>query len=197
MKICVFGDSIAWGACDFEKGGWVECLKIYCMAKDNDVDVYNLGISNDDTEKMLRRFDFEASVRKPDFIMFAVGINDASCLGSKDTPRILLGSFRSNMVELIKKAKTIADTVICVGLTRVDEVKTMPIPYAPDQYYTNERIMLYDKEIESLCVEKSISYITVANLLTKEDLEDGIHPNAVGHEKMFQAMKAALESYTK
>ena len=26
-RICVFGDSITWGACDYEKGGCVERLK--------------------------------------------------------------------------------------------------------------------------------------------------------------------------
>ena len=42
MKICVFGDSIAWGACDFEKGGWADRLKTYFLAGDNDIDLYNL-----------------------------------------------------------------------------------------------------------------------------------------------------------
>jgi lysophospholipase L1-like esterase len=27
VKILVFGDSIAWGAFDLEKGGWVEKIK--------------------------------------------------------------------------------------------------------------------------------------------------------------------------
>ena len=47
MTICVFGDSITWGASDYEKGGWVERLKTYLMKNKNDVDVYNLGVSGE------------------------------------------------------------------------------------------------------------------------------------------------------
>jgi lysophospholipase L1-like esterase len=75
MIICIFGDSIAWGATDCEKGGWVERLKTELMVKD--IDVYNLGISGDTTENILKRMDAEAEARNPDIIIFSVGINDA------------------------------------------------------------------------------------------------------------------------
>ena len=34
-NICVFGDSIVWGAWDKEKAGWVNRLAIYCQNKNN------------------------------------------------------------------------------------------------------------------------------------------------------------------
>jgi lysophospholipase L1-like esterase len=189
MIICVFGDSITWGACDFEKGGWAERLKTYFMAGDRDVDLYNLGISNDDTQGLLKRFDAEAVIRKPDIIIFAIGINDASFLGTADTPRIALEAFRGNVAELVKKAGVFTTKIICVGLTRVEEEKTLPLPYSPDQYYRNERIAAYDKEIELLCKKENISYVGIADIVTMQDLDDGLHPNAGGHEKIFQAMR--------
>ena len=47
MTICIFGDSITWGAYDPEQGGWATRLRNYFEKQDNDVDVYNLGISGD------------------------------------------------------------------------------------------------------------------------------------------------------
>ena len=35
-NICVFGDSIVWGAWDKEKAGWVNRLAIYCQNKNNE-----------------------------------------------------------------------------------------------------------------------------------------------------------------
>ena len=82
--ICVFGDSIAWGAVDPENGGWVSSLRNYFESKslraDLDTDVYNLGISGDNTDDLLERFDVEVEARKPDTIVFAIGINDAQFL---------------------------------------------------------------------------------------------------------------------
>ncbi len=49
MHICIFGDSITWGACDYEKGGWVERLKIYFLEHTDNIEVYNLGVSDDDS----------------------------------------------------------------------------------------------------------------------------------------------------
>ena len=73
--ICVFGDSIAWGAVDPENGGWVNCLRNYFESKslrvDQDTDVYNLGISGDNTNDLLARFDVEVRARNPDTIVFA------------------------------------------------------------------------------------------------------------------------------
>ena len=74
QTICVFGDSIAWGASDSEKGGWVERLKIY-MGEHRSGNVYNLGVSGDTTNDLLERFEQEAKARESDVIIFAVGTN--------------------------------------------------------------------------------------------------------------------------
>ena len=54
--INIFGDSIAWGAYD-EMGGWANRLKQYFSEdKENYIEVYNLGVSGDNSEKLLKRF---------------------------------------------------------------------------------------------------------------------------------------------
>jgi lysophospholipase L1-like esterase len=41
-------------------------------------------------------------------------------------------------------------------------------------------------------MQNGVSFIDVFDLLTLDDFNDGLHPNAQGHEKIFQAVKAFL-----
>ena len=63
MNVLIFGDSITWGAYDPEQGGWATRLRNYFEEKDNDIDVYNLGISGDTTADLLERIEIEAKSR--------------------------------------------------------------------------------------------------------------------------------------
>ncbi len=76
MVICIFGDSITWGAFDYKNGGWVGRLRNYFEEKDEEIEVYNLGVAGNKTKDLLARFENEVKVRKVDVIVFAIGIND-------------------------------------------------------------------------------------------------------------------------
>jgi len=196
--ICIFGDSIAWGAADFEKGGWVERLKVY-MAENFDTDVYNLGVSGDKTPNILERFESETKARIEEaeevILIFAVGINDSYFIHSKNDFMTSPEEFRGNIQKLIEKAQKISPKIIFVGLTPVDEPKTTPIPWNTDKSYKNENVKKYNEIIKSIC-KKNIYFIEVfENWIDsnyKELLEDGLHPNTKGHEKIFEAVKDYL-----
>lgn len=138
MAICIFGDSIAWGASDYEKGGWVERLRVYFGEKYN-IDIYNLGVSGDATEDLLVRVENELKVREPNIIVFAIGVNDTQFVHSANSNRISEGDFRNNVGKLYVIAKKFTPEIIFVGLTPVDESKTEPIPWNTDKTYTNEK----------------------------------------------------------
>lgn len=192
MHICIFGDSITWGACDYKKGGWVERLKIYFLEHTDNVEVYNLGVSDDDSNSLLKRFKTEATARDPQQIVFAVGINDSQYIQTNN-PRVGLEKFTSNVSELIKQAKKFTKKIIFVGLTKVDESKTMPIPWNKTTYYKNERIAQYNATLKEVCKAEGLVCVEVASLLKPKDLEDGLHPNTQGHEKIFEKMREILE----
>jgi len=40
---------------------------------------------------------------------------------------------------------------------------------------------------------KNLIYIDVKNLVTIKELEDGLHPNSLGHGKMFDKIKPEIE----
>jgi lysophospholipase L1-like esterase len=43
-----------------------------------------------------------------------------------------------------------------------------------------------------MCEKENLYFIDMFDLLKKNDLEDGLHPNAKGHEKIFEKVKDYL-----
>lgn len=196
MNIYIFGDSIVWGACDYEKGGWVERLKSYLMQNKEDVDVYNLGVSGNNTQDLLKRFDVEIKARKSEIsemIIIAVGINDSQYIKKREDPQVSLMEFGENIAVLLEKARKITNRVIFVGLTKVDESKVMPIPWDETKYYENRVIQNYDSVVGEVCQKQGVPFISLFSVLTNQDLEDGLHPNSSGHEKIFKKVFEIVE----
>lgn len=87
MRILIFGDSIVQGFYDTDLGGWVNRLAVYSMSKviSSDYtyskDIFNIGISGHNTERLLNRIECELDARthgENDIIMFSIGVNDSS-----------------------------------------------------------------------------------------------------------------------
>jgi lysophospholipase L1-like esterase len=180
-RIAIWGDSITYGASDYEKGGWANRLMMF-FSKD-DVGVYNLGISGDRTYDLVDRFEGECEIRKPDVILFAIGTNDSQYVGTRENPSTSLEKFRDNLQWLIDTARKCSKKIGFVGLTKVDESKVTP--WGEDSYYDNENVMKYDAVVKDVCESNGLPYLYMFDLLDEGDLWDGLHPNAQGHEKMF------------
>ncbi len=191
-SICVFGDSIVWGASDEEMGGWVERLRTLFL-RGNDIEVYNLGISGNNTEKLIKRFEDEAKYRGADILIFSIGTNDSQYIESKNNPRVSLKKFKKNIEYLIKKSRKITNKIIFIGLIKVDESKTMPVPWSDEKkYYDNENILKYNSVISEVCLEKNVYFLDIYNFLNNDDLDDGLHPNSNGHNKIFEKVRDYL-----
>jgi lysophospholipase L1-like esterase len=75
-----------------------------------------------------------------------------------------------------------------VGLTPVDEEKVNPLPRDNTVSYYNEYIQNYDNQLHAICIEKGIPFISLQEIIKKADLEDGLHPNTQGHQKMCEVI---------
>ena len=192
-SICVFGDSTAWGAWDTEKGGWVNrlWLELAEISDEDFVEVYNLSVSGGTTKTILARFEAEAKIRKADGLIFQTGGNDSYLKGKNGHNQILLDKFTQNLEKIINKAKKITNNIIFIGFKNVDESKTMPVSWK-DIYYINSEIEKYNNAMQKVCEKYNILYLDIFGLLTKEDLEDGLHPNPAGHEKIYNKVKEFL-----
>lgn len=191
MVVCVFGDSITWGAYDPDGGGWVNRLRNYFEDTKEDIKVYNLGISSDTTTDVLERIDCESKAREPDAIVFAIGINDSRYHESADNPKIDSAQFEKNLVQLIDRARKFSKNIIFIGLTSVDESKTKPIE--EKVFYNNKNIRVYSNIIKKVAGENNLPFVDVSGIISNEDLDDGLHPNSSGHEKLFEHIKSSLQ----
>ncbi len=195
--ICIFGDSIAWGAVDPKKGGWVGRLKSYLEIKDKyNAAVYNLGVSGDNTDDLLNRFSMEAKAREPNSIIFSIGINDAQYIRNEANPRVNIKRFENNIIKLMKLARKFTKTILFIGLTPVDEAKTMPIPWNRIKYYKLSRVKDYNQILKSICKKNKVQFIDIfdqwLNIKYKDLLYDGLHPNHKGHKILFETVKKSL-----
>jgi lysophospholipase L1-like esterase len=194
INICIFGASITWGAYDAEKGGWVDRLKLWFFVQDenNYAEVYNLGVPGATTNDLIKRIEIESEARKPNIIVFSIGNNDSFFEKSKNENQIRIEKFAENLEKLFLKAQKYTDKIVFVGLSGVDETKTTPVYWNKDAYYTNADINRYDSEIEKFCGENNLPYISLKNILHPGDWEDGLHPNAEGHEKIYKKVQPEI-----
>jgi len=188
----VFGDSTAWGAWDLEKGGWVNRLWLHVAKRDKDyVEIYNLSISGGTIQTILDRFEDESKIREADALIFQSGGNDSYLQGRGGPNNIPKEKFRKNVEEIIERAKKITDKIIFIGFKNVDESRTMPVSWK-DIYYVNAELEQYGQIIEEVCENNDVLYLDIFGLLQNDDLDDGIHPNASGHQKIFEQVKSFL-----
>jgi acyl-CoA thioesterase I len=190
-SIVIFGDSISWGAWDMEKGGWVNRLWFQvAKRKESYVQIYNQSIDGGTTETILKRFESEAEMREADALVFQTGENDAACLHEPNKFLVPPEKFKENLNEIIRKAKKITENIVFMDLKNCDESKTAPVPWA-DIYYTNENIQKYRRIMEEVCRENDVLFLDL-KLLDDDDFDDGLHPNAQGHRKIFEQVKGFM-----
>lgn len=188
-SICIFGASSTQGFYDIEKGGWADRLKAFLyemtLKGDDYYEVFNLGISGNTSKDLLDRFDDEAKRRDPTIVVISLGDND-SAFG------VSLSAFEKNMQKIIGKAKKYTKNILIVGCKKVNEKLTSPVEWDESLYYSNEKIKQYDNTLKMLAEKNKISYLRIFDLLSDDGLEDGLHPNSRGHEKIFQKVKDHL-----
>lgn len=191
-SICIFGDSVPWGAWDMEKGGWVNRLWLHVARRVGGeyVEIYNCSISGGTSDTILERLETEARARGADALIFQTGGNDASYEHIHGNCLVAPHVFRLNLEKIIRVAKNITEHVVFMDLKNCDESKTMPVPWA-DIYYTNDNIRKYREIMRETCAENNVSFLEIGKL-GNEDFDDGLHPNAEGHHKIFVMVKAFL-----
>lgn len=189
IHVGVWGDSVSTGFKDNEMGGWVDRLKIYFMNSEVYSAVYNCGINGDTSKWLLERFPIEAKSRGIKVVVFAIGKNDSAEVYNIDE-----STFEKNLDKLITEAKKFTEKIIFIGLGNIDESKTNPFPKGRLPYYYNKKNIKYNSVIKRVCEKTDCKFISLyGELDVGEDLFDGVHPNARGHEKIFRKVLPVVE----
>lgn len=185
--ICIFSDSITHSAYD-SHGGRAERIKKQ-FQEEGDL-VYVLGIDGDTSTELLKRLSGEAAARQPDLIVLAIGINDSVSYPHRGV-QTLLPLFQENIIKILRIAKQFTNDLLVLGLTSVDETKTTPVPWN-GWSYQNQRIREYDRALQEISNTEKVHYLPLFSLLSRDDLEDGLHPNDKGHQKIFETVKSQI-----
>ncbi len=201
--VLVFGDSITYGAWD-TRGGWVGRLReFYDKTPDDEYDIlfYNLGVSGDTTEHLLKRFEEELDCRlEPDednIVIIQIGKNDSALMNSKGKKSwVDIGRYEANLKRLYELAAKRTDKVLFVGLGTVQEDGAIYERYTPELTYLNEEFRRYDAALKRVAEETGAHYIPVAKKFGRynpeEVFNDGVHPNNKGHAILFRIVKNYL-----
>jgi len=201
---CIFGDSITYGAWDFDEGGWVNRFRKFLDKKNlvstkNYFLVYNLGVDGDGTADLLKMIDeesrsrFRGTVAESRAIIFAIGTNDSCYQRTKSNAVVMLNLFENNLSEIIKKARNFTSQIIFVGIAKGSDKDTVPLKSSTTgKCYDKENIIIYNNIIKKICEKEKVLFIDILNNMTDEDFYDGLHPNARGHQKIFKIVKDFL-----
>ena len=186
-RMLIIGDSFVEGVGADKKFGWAQ--RFSAEVKEN-LFIDLSGIGGDTVKKVLnRQSDFLKS--NYDFVVLEVGLNDSRFRPSLKRHEVALDEFRNGILEFIETWRLKGAMVAVVGLTRVDENKT--VPYKEDKIYRNSDIDLYDNCLKKIG-EKTVSLYMPVPVLSDNDeyLADGIHPSTKGHEQLFNALKKQI-----
>ncbi len=196
MNILVFGNSITQGFYD-HRGGWVQRIANDFHFRDEYTAVFNLGISGNTTNDVIKRFDNETAARNSEnlIVVFSVGVNDALIGGGK--PWNTVDQYAKNIQELIAQARKFTDKIVVVSPSACVDERTNPVAWG-DYNYQLTRIREFDAATRNVCENENVKYIDILNPLAMAQLErevmpDGVHPNDDGHELIAKTVKPELE----
>lgn len=196
MNILYFGASTVYGAGDLE-GGWVARLR---RAREGKGLVYNLGISSGTSGDLLQRFETELVARLDQRVATAITIttggNDAAFIPSEQRFRVSPEHFAKNLSKLIGIARTYAQYLFIHTLTPVNDLVTINQP-GRDRSKSNAQNALFNAQIKRICESQKVPVVDIGRVFLENNYlvllsADGVHPNAAGHELIFQLTHQAL-----
>ncbi|MEK7063211.1 MAG: GDSL-type esterase/lipase family protein [Patescibacteria group bacterium] len=204
-SIVVFGTSITRGSFDSVGGGWVSRLSAYVDARippergTDIIEVYNLGISGDTSRGVRERFASELTPRADGAeysrvtVLLEVGGNDALFNTKTNTHWVEPAEYIANVEACVAEVKRRGFRIVLLGLHKPDEERTNPIPWDPECAYRWSDCKVYDDALQTIAAREQLLYIPQHDILGPEHLLDGDHPNAKGHQLIFERIKEYLE----
>lgn len=193
-RICVFGDSVAWGAYLPKREAWTDLLRNYLDGLSHySIELYNQSIDGDLSKDILFRFDTEAKARKPDAIIIAVGVND-SIYRANDQFEVSEMEFIDNLRQIVEKARVFTDKIWCMGLVKGSDESTIPLTVSTTgKCYSKSVVKKYDGFIKKFVTDQNIPFVDVFSELSDTDFDDGLHPNLQGHVKIFDIIRKMFD----
>jgi lysophospholipase L1-like esterase len=170
MIVCI-GDSVTAAQYVEPEFGWVNLLGFT-----------GAGVPGDTTRLGLERFPRDVQDRHPERVLIQFGHNDANRWQSDcGLPRVSLAAYRSNLAEMIERARTFGGVPLLLGMTR---------PVRDPAYVADcER---YDEAAREVAIETGTAWCPMWSLFEAQHFLDGLHLNPEGHRLYAKQVAAWL-----
>ncbi len=137
------------------------------------------------TSEIKSRQDSETNQERLE-IIFALGVNDSITMVQEKRPRVDDDLFQRQARTLFESAAKLTDRISCIGLLPVNEPVVTPMPWSPQEAYTNARIKDFERVLLELCKIQNIRFLPLFDAASSCQnwgslLYDGVHPNTQGH----------------
>ncbi len=199
-NILIFGDSISVGKGVEKEKSWPILLCNYFDKQNKySILVHNLSFPGESTNEVVKRFSSETKTRDREgvslSIIFTIGINDARCVNKKTNTTTPENIFRKNIETLIKEAQKYTNNIVFIGISGVDEKKTMPLG---NLYFSNKTISKYSAIVNKICDKNNVSFINLEKDFRKKFIaEDGVHLNRLGHQMIADKVVSYFKASSK
>ena len=206
----ILGASSVYGV-GAESDGWGDLVKSYIHSKmygtegiGERYEVFNFSKSGSTIEFVAETADliFDKYAREGEIVtLISVGGNDAKAENTPDNFVCAPEDFQVKVTRLFESLQQHSQQIIFISNGFVDESKVNPkkSPFNDNKvsYFTNERRSLFNSITRQVCDDKGIDFVTVdidKDIWIKNYLyTDGLHPNQVGYQKVFEAIKPIID----
>lgn len=167
--------------------------------------VFNLGVSGDSSDKILRRIEHETIARTWEgqlpVVVVQIGLNDSSFRETVHENNLMVAynQYAANLHMIARALSPLYSSLIFVGASAVDESMTRPWSDS-GRHWLNQSIHRYELSMRDVAAELEIPFIPLFERF-KEALDnghnflsDGLHPNEDGHQFIADIVLPALNN---
>ncbi len=202
FSILCFGDSVVYGRGEVPSKGWVGRLKEDFEDELIHKGVYNLGIVGDTSFSLHKRIRQESLPRiwrrksNDKYVaIIGVGGNDAKEIISEGNTTTKVNDFKQYLRDIVESIDDLFDEIVLMGVGRVDETKARP--FSKNVFFSNTLLKKYNELIRDVAKEKNCYFCDIQEFAEQQEnyldlLEDGIHPNKDGYDKLYYFIKDFL-----
>lgn len=132
-----------------------------------------------------------AKYKSTHLIIVEIGINDSALLNDK-RKCVSINQFKLNIEKIIHICKKFSSKIVFISILPVVEQLTTPISWNKQKYHRNLCIEKYNNVLNKVCARENVYYLELYPYWVKINyqilLTDGVHPNAMGHKKIYDAV---------
>ena len=151
-RIAFLGDSITQHGSDSPRG-WVNLVERAIRAEVSEVAFVHAGVSGNKSSQMIVRYEGDIVHRKPNWMFFSCGVNDApnGLTGKSRNRGLPLATYRANVETILDWAKEDGTQVIVLSQT--------PVLETPVDHVANRNLEAYNEVLKEAALKRGLTYL--------------------------------------